>query len=56
MASSFPAHMPLHKANRSGLANLNLLPRKGAILIAALLMIKNGTGSVIRALVLVPKG
>ena len=49
----------VHKANRYGLAslcNLNRLPPKGAILIAAPLKIEKGTGSPIRALALVPKG
>jgi len=59
MEPPFPAHNLLHKNNRFGLAslaNLNKLPAKGAILIAAPLKIKNGTGSPIRALALVPKG
>ena len=54
-----PAHTLLHKNNRSGrasLANLSKLPAQGAILIAAPLKIKNGTGSPIRALALVPRG
>lgn len=53
----FPAHNLLHKHNRYGLAsltNLNQLPAKGAILIAAPLKIVEGTGSPIRALALVP--
>lgn len=53
----FPAHNLLHKHNRYGLAsltNLDKLPPKGAILIAAPLKILNGTGSPIRALALVP--
>ncbi|RVC32538.1 cyclase family protein, partial [Mesorhizobium sp. M4A.F.Ca.ET.090.04.2.1] len=47
----------MHKANRYGLAslcNLDQLPPKGAILIAAPLKIEHGTGSPIRALALVP--
>ncbi len=59
MEPPFPAHNLLHKANRYGLAslaNLDKLPPKGAILIAAPLKIENGTGSPIRALALVPKG
>ncbi len=59
MTPPYPAHNLLHKANRYGLAslaNLKKLPPKGAILIAAPLKIKNGTGSPIRALALVPKG
>ncbi|MET3792442.1 cyclase family protein [Aquamicrobium terrae] len=55
----FPAHNLLHKANRYGLAslvNLDRLPPKGAILIAAPLKIARGTGSPVRALALAPKG
>lgn len=55
----FPAHNLLHKANKYGLAslvNLDKLPAKGAVLIAAPLKIVNGTGSPVRALALVPKG
>lgn len=54
-----PAHNLLHLNNCFGLAsltNLDKLPPKGAILIAAPLKIKNGTGSPIRALALVPRG
>jgi kynurenine formamidase len=59
MTPPFPAHNLLHKAGRYGLAslaNLDKLPPKGAILIAAPLKIANGTGSPIRALALVPRG
>ncbi len=59
MTPPYPAHNLLHKANRYGLAslaNLDKLPAKGAILIAAPLKIRNGTGSPIRALALVPRG
>lgn len=59
MEPPFPAHNLLHKANKYGLAslvNLDKLPAKGAILIAAPLKIVNGTGSPVRALALVPKG
>jgi kynurenine formamidase len=59
MTPPFPAHNLLHKSNRYGLAslaNLDKLPAKGAILIAAPLKIEHGTGSPIRALALVPKG
>ena len=59
MDPPFPAHNLLHKHNRYGLAslaNLDRLPPKGAILIAAPLKIKAGTGSPIRALALVPRG
>jgi kynurenine formamidase/selenocysteine lyase/cysteine desulfurase len=55
----YPAHNFLHRDNCFGLAsltNLDQLPAKGAILIAAPLKIEHGTGSPIRALALVPKG
>mgnify|MGYP003330319054 CR=1 FL=1 len=58
MDPPFPAHNLLHKNNCFGLAslaNLDKLPAKGAILIAAPLKIERGTGSPIRALALVPK-
>lgn len=58
MDSPFPAHNLLHKNNCFGLAslaNLNRLPAKGALLIAAPLKIASGTGSPIRALALVPR-
>lgn len=58
MTPPFPAHSLMHKANRYGLAslcNLDRLPAKGAILIAAPLKIKDGTGSPTRVLALVPK-
>jgi kynurenine formamidase/selenocysteine lyase/cysteine desulfurase len=53
----FPAHTYLHRDNCFGLAsltNLDRLPPKGAILLAAPLKIASGTGSPIRALALVP--
>ncbi|MGL4237031.1 aminotransferase class V-fold PLP-dependent enzyme [Tabrizicola sp.] len=53
----FPAHNFLHRDNCFGLAslcNLDRLPPKGAILIAAPLKIAEGTGSPIRAIALVP--
>jgi kynurenine formamidase len=53
----FPAHNLLHRDNCFGLAslcNLDQLPPRGAILIVTPLKIKNGTGSPIRALALVP--
>ncbi|MFY9212031.1 MAG: cyclase family protein [Aestuariivita sp.] len=59
MEPPFPAHNLLHRDNCFGLAslaNLDKLPPKGAILIATPLKIKNGTGSPIRALALVPTG
>ncbi|MCP8939985.1 cyclase family protein [Alsobacter sp. SYSU M60028] len=55
MDPPFPAHNLMHKANRYGLASLcqlDRLPPKGAILIAAPLKIVNGTGSPVRALAL----
>lgn len=58
MTPPYPAHNLLHKENCFGLAslaNLDKLPAKGAILIAAPLKIKRGTGSPIRALALAPK-
>lgn len=57
MEPPFPAHNLVHKANKYGLAslcNLDQLPPKGAILIAAPLKIVNGTGSPMRALALKP--
>ena len=57
MDPPFPAHNLVHKANRYGLAslcNLDQLPPKGAILIAAPLKFVDGTGSPVRALALVP--
>ena len=53
----YPAHNYLHRDNCFGLAslaNLDQLPPKGAILMAAPLKIEQGTGSPIRALALVP--
>ena len=58
MTPPFPAHNLLHKNNCYGLAslaNLDRLPAKRAILIAAPLKIENGTGSPIRALALVAR-
>jgi len=57
MDPPFPAHNLLHANNCFGLAslaNLDKLPAKGAILVAAPLKIQRGTGSPIRALALVP--
>jgi kynurenine formamidase/selenocysteine lyase/cysteine desulfurase len=59
MSPPFPAHTMLHRDNCFGLAslaNLDQLPPRGAILIATPLKIRNGTGSPIRALALVPQG
>ena len=52
----YPAHHFLHGAGRYGLqclANLDALPAKGAIVIAAPLKIKHGSGSPLRVLALV---
>ena len=52
----YPAHYYLHGAGRFGLqclANLDQLPPTGAVLIAAPLKIKDGTGSPLRVLALV---
>jgi kynurenine formamidase len=49
----------MHGANKCGLAslcNLDQLPATGAILIAAPLKIKEGSGSPARVLALVPQG
>ncbi|WP_108659100.1 cyclase family protein [Acuticoccus kandeliae] len=54
----YPAHYTLHGANRYGLqclANLDLLPPTGAVLIAAPLKIRRGSGSPLRVLALVPR-
>ena len=59
MEPPYPAHNLLHLNNCFGLAslaNLDRLPAKGAILIAAPMKIARGTGSPIRALALVPRG
>lgn len=53
----FPAHYILHGAGKYGLqclANLDQLPPTGAILMAPPLKIKNGTGSPLRVLAMVP--
>lgn len=53
----YPAHFYLHGAGKYGLqclANLDQLPATGAILMAAPLKIKNGTGSPLRVMALVP--
>jgi kynurenine formamidase len=52
----YPAHYFLHGAGKYGLqclTNLDQLPATGAVLIAAPLKIKNGTGSPLRVLALV---
>ncbi|WP_174804050.1 cyclase family protein [Martelella limonii] len=56
MEPPFPAHNLMHKHNKYGLAslsNLDQLPAKGAILIAAPLKFVKGTGSPVRALALI---
>lgn len=58
MNPPFPAHHLMHAANRYGLAslcNLDRLPPKGAVLIAAPLKIVQGTGSPLRVLALVAR-
>ena len=52
----YPGHFYLHGAGKFGLqclANLDLLPPRGAILLAAPLKIKDGTGSPLRVMALV---
>lgn len=52
----YPAHFILHGAGKLGLqclANLDQLPATGAVLLAAPLKIKNGTGSPLRVMALV---
>ena len=56
-APPYPAHYYLHGAGRYGLQclrNLDQLPPTGAMLMAAPLKIKQGTGSPLRVLALVP--
>ena len=55
----YPAHFYMHGKGRFGLqclTNLDLLPPKGAVIIAAPLKIKQGSGSPLRVLALVPGG
>ena len=55
----FPAHFYMHGKGRYGLqclANLDLLPPKGAVIISAPLKIKQGSGSPLRVLALVSGG
>jgi kynurenine formamidase len=52
----YPAHFYMHGKGRFGLqclTNLDLLPPKGAVIIAAPLKIKQGSGSPLRVLALV---
>lgn len=54
----YPAHFTLHGEGKYGLqclCNLDLLPPTGAMLMAAPLKIRNGTGSPLRVLALVEK-
>lgn len=54
----FPCHALMHGANKFGLAsltNLDQLPPKGAVLLAAPLKIEEGSGSPLRVLALVEK-
>ncbi|MCE8008200.1 cyclase family protein [Aestuariivita sp.] len=56
LSPPYPAHYILHGAGKYGLqclANLSELPPTGAILMAAPLKIKNGTGSPLRVLAMV---
>ena len=55
----YPAHFYMHGKGRYGLqclVNLDLLPPKGAVIIAAPLKIKQGSGSPLRVLALVSGG
>ncbi|MET1416554.1 cyclase family protein [Roseibium sp. HPY-6] len=57
-APPYPAHYFLHGAGKYGLQclnNLDQLPATGAVLMAAPLKIKNGTGSPLRVLAMVSK-
>ncbi|WP_299483682.1 cyclase family protein [uncultured Roseibium sp.] len=57
-APPYPAHYYLHGAGKYGLQclnNLDQLPATGAVLMAAPLKIKNGTGSPLRVLAMVSK-
>ena len=58
LSPPYPAHFLLHGANKYGLqclANLDLLPPTGAILVCPPLKIKNGSGSPLRVLALVDR-
>ncbi|MEQ8514248.1 MAG: cyclase family protein [Chromatocurvus sp.] len=55
----FPCHNLMHGANKCGLAslcNLDQLPPTGAVVIAAPLKIREGSGSPTRVIALVPQG
>lgn len=54
----FPCHTLMHGANKFGLAslaNLDRLPPTGAVIVAAPLKLKNGSGSPLRVVALVPR-
>ena len=54
---AYPCHTLMHGANKYGLQclnNLDQLPATGAVLLAAPLKLKNGSGSPLRVLALVP--
>lgn len=58
LSPPYPAHFILHGAGKYGLqclANLDKLPATGAVLMAAPLKIKNGTGSPLRVLAMVER-
>jgi kynurenine formamidase len=55
----YPAHYYMHGKGRYGLqclANLDRLPPTGAVIVAAPLKIRRGSGSPLRVLALVPRG
>ena len=55
----YPCHYFMHGNNRYGLqclTNLDQLPPQGAVIVAAPLKIRNGSGSPLRVLALVPRG
>lgn len=57
LSPPYPAHYTLHGANRYGLqclANLDQLPAVGAVILAAPLKIRRGSGSPLRVLALIP--
>ena len=59
LSPPYPAHYILHGAGRYGLQclnNLDQLPPKGAVLICPPLKIRDGSGSPLRVLALVPNG
>ena len=55
----YPCHHYMHGAGKYGLqcmTNLDLLPAKGAVIIACPLKVEDGSGSPLRVIALVPKG